>query len=28
MTCVVADGQSDYVDNSGEIILDVYYSLR
>jgi hypothetical protein len=28
MSCVVGDGQSDYLDNSGEIILDVYYSLR
>ena len=28
ITCVVGDGQTDYFDNSGEIILDLYYSLR
>jgi tetratricopeptide (TPR) repeat protein len=28
LTCVVADGKWDYSDNSGEVILDVYYSLK
>lgn len=28
ITCVVADQKWNYIDNSGEIILDVYYSLK